>query len=103
MRVREEAGLGAIGASAGASLWTAREGGRLWLDGIAGTRLGGRMYGASIGPLVELSDLAHPRIGGSLGLWAFFGPIPYARVGVVENLGAFVEIGLHLALPVFRH
>jgi hypothetical protein len=60
------------------------------------------MYGASIGPLVELSELAHPRVGGSVGIWAFFGPTPYARVGVVEEIGAFVEIGLHLALPVFR-
>ncbi|HWO19432.1 MAG TPA: hypothetical protein VNO30_11675 [Kofleriaceae bacterium] len=103
VRVREAAGLGTVGASAGASLWTARGGGRLWLDGIAGTRLGGRMYGASLGPLVELAELAHPRVGGSIGLWAFFGPTPYARVGVVEDLGPFVEIGLHLALPVFRH
>jgi hypothetical protein len=102
VRVREGAGLGAIGASAGASRWTERGGGRLWLDGVAGTRLGGRMYGASLGPLIELAELAHPRIGGSVGLWAFFGPTPYARVGIVEGGGAFVEIGLHLALPVFR-
>lgn len=103
VRVREGAGLGALGASAGASLWAARGGGRIWLDGLVGTRLGGRMYGASAGPLVELAELAHPRIGGSVGLWAFFGPTPYARVGAVADLGAFVEIGLHLALPVFRH
>jgi hypothetical protein len=102
VRVREGAGLGAIGASAGASLWAARGGGRIWLDGLVGTRLGGRMYGATLGPLVELAELAHPRVGGAVGLWAFFGPTPYARVGVVEDLGAFVEIGLHLALPVFR-
>src|SRR6185369_10345500 len=97
----EGAGLGAIGAAAGASLWAARGGGRLWLDGLAGTRLGGRMLGASIGPLVELGELAHARVGGSVGLWAFLGPTPYARVGIVED-GAFVEVGLHLALPVFR-
>jgi hypothetical protein len=102
VRVREEARLGVIGATAGASTWTERGGGRLWLDALAGTRLGGRMYGASVGGLVELAELAHARVGGSVGLWAFFGPVPYARVGVVEDLGAFVEIGLHLALPVLR-
>jgi hypothetical protein len=102
VRVREGARLGAVGASAGAGLWTERGGGRIWLDGLVGTRLGGRMYGASIGPLLELSEVAHPRIGGSIGLWAFFGPTPYARAGVVDELGPFVEIGLHLALPVFR-
>jgi hypothetical protein len=102
VRVREGARLGTVGATAGAGLWTERGGGRIWLDGVAGTRLGGRMYGASIGPLVELSELAHPRIGGSIGLWAFFGATPYARAGIVEDLGPFVEVGLHLALPVFR-
>ena len=102
LRVREGAALGAVGASAGASLWTERDGGRIWLDGVAGARLGGRMYGASLGPLVELAALAHPRIGGSIGLWAFFGVTPYARAGMVQDLGTFVEIGLHLALPVLR-
>lgn len=102
LRVREEARLGAIGASAGAGLWTERGGGRVWLDGLAGTRLGGRMVGASIGPLLELSRTAHPRLGGSIGLWAFLGPTPYARAGIVDELGPFVEIGLHLALPVLR-
>ncbi len=102
VRVREGAPLGTIGATAGASLWTERGGGRIWLDGIAGTRLGGRMYGASIGPLVELAELAHARFGGSIGVWAFFGVAPYARAGVVEDLGGFVEIGLHVALPVLR-
>jgi len=102
VRVRERARLGAIGVTAGASLWTERDGGRIWLDGIVGTRIGGRMYGASLGPLLELAELAHPRVGGSVGLWAFFGVTPYARAGVVEDLGGFVELGLHLALPVFR-
>jgi len=102
VRVREGAAIGAIGATAGASRWTERGGGRLWLDGVVGTRLGGRMYGASLGPLVELAELAHARAGGSVGLWAFFGPTPYARVGVIEGGGSFVELGLHLALPVYR-
>lgn len=102
VRVRETAALGAIGASAGASRWSERGGGRLWLDGVVGTRLGGRMYGATAGPILELSDLAHPRVGGSIGVWAFFGVMPFARVGAVGDLGTFVEIGLHLALPVYR-
>lgn len=102
VRVREGARLGVLGATAGASLWTERDGGRLWLEALVGTRLGGRMYGASAGPLVELAELAHPRLGGSVGLWAFFGVVPYARAGLVQELGAFVELGLHVALPVLR-
>jgi len=103
VRIRERALLSAIGFDAGASLWTARDGGRIWLDAIAGTRLGSRIYGVSAGPLVELADRQHPRLGGSVGVWGFFGVTPFLRVGVVDELGTFVDVGVHIALPVFRH
>lgn len=101
VRVREGSLLGAIGASFGGSRWTVRGGGRVWLDLIAGTRIG-RMVGVSAGPLLELSELSHPNIGGSVGLWAFVGVTPFVRAGVVTELGGFVEIGLQIALPVIR-
>lgn len=101
LRVRERAAIGVIGGMFGATLWTERDGGRLWLDAVIGTRLG-RMVGVSAGPIVELSELNHPRIGASLGLWAFIGVTPFARVGIVDELGAFAEIGVHIALPVLR-
>jgi hypothetical protein len=100
--VRERESLAAFGGSFGASKWTERGGGRLWLDGLVGTRLGGTMVGASLGPILELSDIAHPHAGASVGIWAFFGVTPFARVGVVDGLGTFAEVGLHLALPVLR-
>lgn len=102
VRIRERDVLGAIGASFGGSRWTVRGGGRIWLDAIAGTRVFGRMTGISAGPILELSELAHPRLGGSVGLWTFVGVAPYARVGTVSDLGAFVEVGIHIALPVVR-
>jgi hypothetical protein len=100
--VRERAAIGLIGIDLGASRWTEREGGRVWADGVAGTRLSGRMMGASLGPLVELSELAHPRFGASVGMWAFVGITPFARVCVVSGLGGFAELGIHIALPVLR-
>jgi hypothetical protein len=102
IRVREHAGLGAIGGSFGASRWTARGGGRLWLDALAGTRVLGRMMGVSAGPILELSEIAHPRVGGSIGVWAFLGLTPYARIGAATELGMFAELGIHIALPVLR-
>jgi hypothetical protein len=102
VRVREAAPLGAVGVAAGAARWAERGGGRIWLDGLVGTRLGGRMYGATLGPVIELAELAHTRVGGAVGIWAFFGPTPYARVGVIADGAAFVEVGIHLALPVLR-
>lgn len=102
IRVREHEPLGAIGATFGGSRWTARGGGRVWLDVLAGTELAGHMFGASAGPIVELSDEAHPRLGGSVGLWAFFGVAPFVRIGAVSGLGGFAELGLHITLPVIR-
>jgi hypothetical protein len=101
IRVREGKWLGAIGGSFGASRWTVRDGGRIWLDGLIGTRLG-RMMGLSAGPILELGELAHPRLGGSVGIWAFLGVTPYVRAGTVSEMGGFVEIGVHIALPVLR-
>ena len=102
VRIREGEPLGAIGGTFGASKWTERGGGRLWLDGLVGTELEGHMVGASIGPILELAEYARPRIGGSVGVWAFLGVTPFLRVGTVDGLGGFAEIGVHLALPVIR-
>lgn len=100
--VHEGAALGLIGINLGASRWTRREGGRIWLDGLVGTRVLGRMIGASLGPLVELSDLARPRFGASIGVWGYAGIAPFARLGGVSDLGMFAELGVHIALPVLH-
>jgi hypothetical protein len=102
VRVRERELLGAVGASFGASKWTTRDGSRIWLDALAGTSMFGHMAGLSAGPIVELAALAHPHVGGSIGVWAFAGVTPFVRVGLVDGLGGFAEIGVHLALPVIR-
>lgn len=102
VRVREHETAAAIGASIGAAKWTSRGGGRVWADLLMGTSLGGHVVGLSGGPLLELSDFAHPHVGGSVGIWGFVGVTPYARVGWVEGLGNFAEIGVHIALPAFR-
>jgi hypothetical protein len=100
--VREQARLALLGGDLGASRWTARGGSRLWVDGLVGTYLLGPLTGISLGPIVELSDVAHPRLGGSVGVWGFAGITPFARVGGIANLGMFAEVGIHIALPVLR-
>src|SRR5215813_10957148 len=64
--VHEQQPLSLYGVNLGASRWTARGGGRVWVDALLGTRAPGRMIGASVGPIVELSELAHPKLGGSI-------------------------------------
>jgi hypothetical protein len=100
--VRERERLALVGVNLGASRWTVRGGGRVWLDGLIGSRPLGRMVGASIGAILELSDFARPRIGASIGVWAFAGVTPFVRIGAVSDLGMFAELGLHIALPVLR-
>ena len=100
--VHERDLLGLAGLNLGASRWTERGGGRVWVDGLIGTHVLGRMMGASLGPILEISELAHPRLGASIGVWGFAGITPFARVGAVANLGMFAELGVHIALPVLR-
>jgi hypothetical protein len=102
VRIRERDRLALLGGSLGASRWTERGGGRIWLDALVGSRVAGRMAGVSAGPILELSELAHPRFGGSIGVWAFVGITPFARIGTVQELGTFGEVGIHIALPVIR-
>jgi hypothetical protein len=100
--VREREPLGVVGVDLGASRWSAHDGGRVWVDGLIGSALLGRMMGASLGPILDLSELAHPRFGGSIGIWGFAGITPFARVGAVTGTGMFAELGIHIALPVLH-
>jgi hypothetical protein len=102
VRVREHEPVAAIGGTVGASKWTVREGGRIWAEALVGTSILGHVAGLSAGPIVELSDVTHPHVGGSIGLWTFVGVTPYARVGTVDGMGNFAEIGVHIALPAIR-
>jgi hypothetical protein len=103
IRIRERAPLGAIGAWLGGAHYAVRDGGRVWLDGVVGTRrLGGRMLGAGVGPVLELGDFRHPRAGAQATFWCFAGVVPYARLGVLEASGSFVEVGISLSVPALR-
>lgn len=102
VRVREHEGLSALGFSVGASRWTEHGGGRFWVDAMIGTPVLGHTFGLSAGPILEIAELSHPLIGGSVGLWAFLGVTPFARVGSLQSLGTFAEFGIHIALPALR-
>ncbi|CAN5609741.1 hypothetical protein BH11MYX1_BH11MYX1_55870 [soil metagenome] len=102
VRVREHEALSALGFSIGASRWTEHSGGRVWVDAMIGTPVLDHTVGISVGPIVEIGELSHPLVGGSVGIWGFLGVTPFARVGTLQSLGTFAEFGVHIALPALR-
>ena len=103
IRVRERAALGVAGAWIGAAHYGASDGGRIWIEGVAGSRrLLGRMLGAGVGPVLELGEVQHPRLGAQASIWCFAGVVPYARLGVLDASGSFVELGVSLSIPALR-
>lgn len=103
LRIRERRALSAIGVAVSGSRYSERDGGRAWIEAIAGTRrLGDVLIGVSVGPAVELSAIEHPRAGVTGAAWVFAGVVPYVRGGTFQEAGAFVEVGLAITLPVWR-
>lgn len=100
VRVSQCDPIGVLGGSAGANRST-RHDGRIWLDAVIGTPIAGHMVGVSAGPILALSSDYHPRLGASIRIWGFVGIAPYARFGVVGS-NAFIEMGVHVPLPVLR-
>jgi hypothetical protein len=103
VHVRQSRTPSALGVALGAESYSAREGGRLWADLLAGTRtpLGGAV-GLSAGFGAEVHDVVPPRFGIQATLWVFAGVVPFVRVGRFEKTGTFVDVGLKIALPALR-
>lgn len=106
VRVRERRVLSAAGLLVSGARYSERDGGRLWFEGVVGTRripgLRRTLVGISAGPALELGTVQHPRAGVTGSAWVFAGVIPYVRAGTFDEAGSFVEVGLALALPVGR-
>ena len=103
VRIRERAALGVVGAWLSGIHYAGRDGGRVALEGVVGTRrLLGPMVGVGLGPVVELGLRHHPWPGAQVSAWLFAGISPYVRVGVVSGAGAYVEAGVQVSLPARR-
>lgn len=101
--VQHDCALALRGAAVGAARFAERDAGRIWAVAAVGTRRPfGVMLGATAGPVVELAELARPKVGGALSAWVAIGVVPYARVALLHDGTASAEVGLELALPVRR-
>ncbi len=103
VRVRERQALGVIGGWLSGVHYAGRDGGRIALEAVVGTRrLLGPMIGIGAGPAVELGERRHPRLGLQGSAWLFAGATPYVRLGWLQGSGGFAELGVQLSLPVRR-
>lgn len=102
-QVRQGCAVALLGASLGAARFAERDAGRIWAVAAIGTRWPfGVMAGATAGPVVELAELARPKVGGAAGVWVALGVVPFARVALLADGTASAELGLELALPLRR-
>jgi hypothetical protein len=102
-RITERQTIAVLGLVVGGHRYSERNTGRLWLDGLVGTRrVLDLALGLSVGPTAEVDRVIPPRFGAQATLWAYVGVMPYLRVGAVEKSGTFFEIGLRIPLPALR-
>jgi hypothetical protein len=99
VRVREHELLASLGIAAGALRLAEEDRGRVWTELLAGSRLAGIHAGLGAGAGLEIDGVGPPRWSGHGVVWIFAGVVPYARVGMVEGMGPFAEIGIKVLLP----
>ncbi|HVV83152.1 MAG TPA: hypothetical protein VHE35_08725 [Kofleriaceae bacterium] len=103
LRVREHARLGVVGGWLSGIHYAGRDGGRVALEAVVGTRrLFGPVVGLSAGPVLELGERHHPWAGAQASAWLWAGISPYVRVGTVQDAGGYVELGVQVSLPAHR-
>lgn len=102
-RVTEHRPVAAVAINLGGARFGKRNAGRLWLEGMIGTRrLLGLAWGVAAGPTLEVDEQIPPRAGVQGSVWLYAGVLPYLRVGAVRDGGRFIEIGLKVSLPAVR-
>jgi len=102
-RVTEHRPVAALALTLGGARFGTHNAGRLWLEGMIGTRrLLGVVVGVAAGPTVEVDEQIPPRAGIQGSVWLYAGVLPYLRAGAVRDGGRFIEIGVKLSLPAFR-
>lgn len=103
VRLRERELVGALGLGLGGIHFATADRGRVWADLQLGSRrLLGLGAGVSAGASAEIDAVIPPRWGAQATVWVFLGVIPYVRLGAVQKSGVYVDLGVKIALPVFR-
>ena len=102
-RYRDDARLSILGISGGVLQLSELDGGHALAELGAGTRVAGEFrLGAALGITARLSPIRHPRWGAHATVWGFAGAIPYARAGILQDTGMFMDFGVRIALPALR-
>ena len=103
LRVRERARLTVVGVGLAGARIATTDRWRVSLDGVIGTAIGSRIKaGLALGPMLDLAELQHARVGAGGMAWLFVGLTPYVRFGVLVDGTTYVDVGAQLDLPVAR-
>ena len=90
-----------LGVAGGGVSYSSLPGGRFWLEAEIGIEDPLPFaLGIAVGATAEVNHVDPPRFGVEATLWAVGGFVPYVRVGTLEIVGSFVEMGVMLKVPV---
>ena len=90
-----------LGVCGGGVSYSSLPGGRFWLEAEIGLEDPLPFaLGLAVGATAEVNRVDPPRFGVEATLWALGGFVPYVRVGTLEIVGSFVEMGVMLKVPV---
>jgi hypothetical protein len=89
-----------LGLSVGGLVFDSRPGLRSWAELELATDALPVKLGLSAGLAAQFDRVAPPHYGAQATVWLFAGVVPYVRVGTLEELGSYFELGVMIKIPV---
>jgi hypothetical protein len=84
----------------GGLVFDSRPGLRSWAELEVGIDALPVKFGVSAGVAALFDRVIPPHYGAQATLWVFAGIVPYVRVGTLDELGGYFEVGVMIKVPV---
>jgi hypothetical protein len=100
VHLREGAWPALFGIALGGVVFDSEPGLRTWIEAEAAIDRLPVKLGISAGFAAKWDRVDPPHLGAQATLWAFAGVVPYVRIGALDGLGSYFEVGLMIKVPV---
>jgi hypothetical protein len=100
VRLREGTFPALLGVSVGGLVFDSVPGLRSWAEVELGVDALPVKFGVSAGFAAQFDRVIPPHFGAQATLWVFAGIVPYVRVGTLDELGSYFEVGVMIKIPV---